>query len=163
MDWQNRPVAVLKCDSNYGCFLTFARPEKPMIDKTSAAKIQRYRSQSRRLLDSAFNEMRSGRWMRSEDLLWGSLTQAVKGVALSRGDVIDGDEPVRAYAARLGQESRDRRIREAFSQLSGFSDTVDRVRESRSRMDYLFLLLDDVSAAIERLWQMVPLENQDAE
>lgn len=153
---------MIKCDTDYSYFVPFDRPEKPMIDKASAAKIQRYRSQSRRLLDSAFNEMRSGRWMRSEDLLWGSLTQAVKGVALSRGDVIEGDDSVQAYATRLGQETRDRRIREAFSQLSGFSDTVDRVRESRSRMDYLFLLLDDVSAAIERLWEMVPLENQDA-
>jgi hypothetical protein len=133
-----------------------------MVEQSVGVKIQRYRSQSLRLLNSAFNEMRSGRWMRSEDLLWGSLTQAVKGVALSRGDVVEGDEPVRAYAARLGHECRDRRIREAFSQLSGFSDTVDRVRESRSRMDYLFLLLDDVSAAIERLWEMVPPENQDA-
>jgi hypothetical protein len=133
-----------------------------MVEKSAGVQIQRYRSQSLRLLNSAITEMRSGRWMRSEDLLWGSLTQAVKGVALSRGDVIEGDEPVRAYAARLGQECRDRRIREAFSQLSGFSDTVDRVRESRSRMDYLFLLLDDVGAAIERLWEMVPPENQDA-
>jgi hypothetical protein len=133
-----------------------------MVDMSAGMKIQRYRSQSRRLLDSAFSEMRSGRWMRSEDLLWGSLTQAVKGVALSRGDIIEGDKPVRAYAARLGQECRDRRIREAFSQLSGFSDTVDRVRESRSRMDYLFLLLDDVSAAIERLWEMVPADSRDA-
>jgi hypothetical protein len=133
-----------------------------MVEQDAGFKIRRYRSQSLRLLNSAFTEMRSGRWMRSEGLLWGSLTQAVKGVALSRGDVIEGDEPVRAYAAWLGQECRDRRIREAFSQLSGFSDTVDRVRESRSRMDYLFLLLDDVSAAIERLWEMVPPENRDA-
>jgi hypothetical protein len=132
-----------------------------MSEKAVSGKIQRYRSQSLRLLDSALSEMRSGRWMRSEDLLWGSLTQAVKGVALSRGDIVEGDPAVRSYAAQLGQELRDRRIREAFSQLSGFSDTVDRVRESRSRMDYLFLLLDDVSAAIERLWDLVPLEIAD--
>ena len=27
-------------------------------------------------------------------------------------------------------------------------------------MDYLFLILDDVSAAIERLWELVPVENE---
>ncbi len=89
--------------------------------------------------------MRGGRWMRSEDLLWGGLNLAVKGVALSRGHVLEGDEAVREYAFRLGHQHRDRRIREAFQQLSGFSATVDRVRESRSRMDYLFLMLDDIS------------------
>ena len=131
-----------------------------MVEKAADTKIRRYRSQSLRLLDGALSEMRSGRWNRSEDLLWGSLTQAVKGVALSRGDEIEGEEAVKEYASSLGQEYRDRRIREAFTQLAGFADTADRVRETRSRMDYLFLILDDVSAAIERLWELVPVENE---
>jgi hypothetical protein len=132
-----------------------------MLEDAVAGKIQRYRKQSLRLLETAFNEMRNGRWMRSEDLLWGSLTLAVKGVALNQGNTLESDEAVRAYAAQLGRERRDRRIREAFDQLAGFSETADRVRESRSRMDYLFLLLDDVSAAVERLWEMVPKEGDD--
>ncbi|MCH8897922.1 MAG: hypothetical protein IIC33_06475 [Chloroflexi bacterium] len=131
-----------------------------MVEKAADTKIRRYRSQSLRLLDGALSEMRSGRWNRSEDLIWGSLTQAVKGVALSRGDEIEGEEAVKEYASSLGQEYRDRRIREAFTQLAGFADTADRVRETRSRMDYLFLILDDVSAAIERLWELVPVENE---
>ena len=28
--------------------------------------------------------------------------------------------------------------------------------ESHSRLDYLFLILDDISSAIERLWELVP-------
>ena len=125
------------------------------MEPAPSARIQRYRQQSLRLMDSALTEMRSGRWLRSEELLWGSLTLAVKAVALTQGDEIEGDEAVQEYASRLGQQHRDRRIREAFKQLSGFSDTVDRVRESRSRMDYLFLILDDVSSAVERLWELV--------
>lgn len=131
-------------------------PLPPVIESAVSARIQRYRQQSLRLLDSALTEMRSSRWLRSEELLWGSLTLAVKAVALTRGDEIDGDEAVREYAFRLGQKHRDRRIREAFKQLSGFSDTVDRVLESHSRLDYLFLILDDISSAIERLWELVP-------
>lgn len=127
-----------------------------MTEPATSARIQRYRQQSLRLLDSALTEMRSGRWPRSEELLWGSLTLAVKGVGLTRGDNIEGEEGVQEYASRLGQQHRDRRIREAFKQLSGFSDAVDRVRESRSRMDHLFLILDDISAAVERLWELVP-------
>ena len=132
-----------------------------MPDHPTARKIQRYRSQSLRLLDSAFGEMRSGRWTRSEELIWGSLTLAVKGVALTRGDEVDGDEAVRLYATQLGRSHRDRRIREAFSQLSAFSETVDQIRESRSRVDYLFLQLDDVSAAVERLWELVAANTGD--
>ena len=132
-----------------------------MIESATSARIQRYRQQSLRLLNSALTEMRIGRWPRSEELLWGSLTLAVKGVGLTRGDNIEGDEAVQEYATRLGQQHRDRRIREAFKQLSGFSDTADRVRESGSRMDYLFLLLDDISSAVERLWELVPSPELD--
>jgi hypothetical protein len=131
------------------------------MEPAASPRIQRYRQQSLRLLDSALTEMRSGRWLRSEELLWGSLTLAVKAVALAHGDEIDGDGAVQEYASRLGQQHRDRRIREAFKQLSGFSDTVDRVRESRSRMDYLFLILDDISSAVERLWELVSAAEPD--
>ena len=65
-----------------------------MVEKAAASKIDRYRQQSLRLLDGALNELRGGRWMRSEDLLWGSLTLAVKGVALSQGDTLEDDEAV---------------------------------------------------------------------
>ena len=124
-----------------------------------AQRIQRYRNQSLRFLENAFKEMRGGRWLESEELLWGSLTLAVKGVALSRGEKLADNERVKAYALRLGQEHRDRRIRDAFNQLASFSDTVARIRESRSRVDQLSLALDDVSSAVKRLWEMVPTEN----
>ena len=120
------------------------------------SRIARYRSQSLRLLESALEQMRAGRWGQSEDLLWGSLTLAVKGVALSRGQDLEGDEEVQAYAAQVGQERRDRRIRDAFTQLSTFGETLTRVRDSRARVDHLFRILDDVMAAVERLWDTVP-------
>lgn len=122
-------------------------------------RIQRYRAQSLRFLENAFKEMRGGRWLESEELLWGSLTLAVKGVALSRGENLADNEQVKTYAMRLGQEYRDRRIRDAFNQLASFGDAVERIRESRSRTDQLFLALDDVSSAVKRLWEMVPTEN----
>ena len=122
-------------------------------------RIFRYRKQSLQLLESAFNQMRSGRWTRSEDLLWGSLTLAVKGVALSRGEQLDGDEAVREYATQIGRERRDRRIREAFSQLAEFGDSVERIRESRFRVDRLIPMLEDISSAVDRLWGMVPRDD----
>ena len=124
-------------------------------------RISRYRTQSLRLLDDALGQMRGGRWARSEDLLWGSLTLAIKAVALSRGQDLEGDESVREYAALLGKERRDRRIREAFAQLTSFGESVQGIRESRSRIDRLFPILDDVASAVEQLWEMVPRDDQE--
>ena len=124
-------------------------------------RINRYRKQSVQLLESALNQMRGGHWSRSEDLLWGSLTLAVKGVALSRGAHLEGEAAVREYATKLGQQRRDRRIRDAFSQLANFTDSVERMREARFRIDRLLPVLEDVSSAIERLWEMVPRDDED--
>ena len=120
-------------------------------------RIDRYRKQSINLLQSALQQIKQGHWTRSEDLLWGSLTQAVKGVALSRGERLTDDEGVREYASRLGHEQRDRRLREAFTQLSNFGESVERLREARFRVDRIIPMLEDVSSAIERLWEMVPV------
>ena len=126
-------------------------------------RIRRYRKQSIQLLENAINQMRGGRWSRSEDLLWGSLTLAVKGVALSQGKQLDGEEQVREYAAQLGQERRDRRIRDAFSQLAKFSDSVERIGESGFRVDRLVPIIEDVSSAVERLWEMTPVDEAHEE
>ena len=122
-----------------------------------AQRIDRYRKQSINLLQGALQQIKRGHWTRSEDLLWGSLTQAVKGVALSRGEQLTNDEEVREYATRLGHEQRDRRLREAFTQLSNFSESVERLREARFRVDRIIPMLEDVSSAIERLWELVPV------
>ena len=128
---------------------------------TETARINRYRSQSLRLLDNALGDMRGGRWAQSEDLLWGSLTLAVKAVALSRGQSLNDDKSIREYAEQLGQERRDKRIREAFDRLAAFGEALQNIRESRGRLDRLFSILDDVASAVEQLWDLVPVEYED--
>ncbi|PKB70529.1 MAG: hypothetical protein BZY87_10410 [SAR202 cluster bacterium Io17-Chloro-G6] len=128
----------------------------PELTKKDEARMLRYRGQSLRLLQDAMDEIRGNRWLRCEELLWGSLTLAVKGVALGRGRELDGLKAVEEYASELGQESRDRRIREAFTKLASFGETADRVRESRIRADHLVATLEDVTGAVERLWDMAP-------
>ncbi len=131
------------------------------VDLQRIRRVRRYRKQSFQYLDSAYDEMRAGRWSRTEDFLWGSLTLAVKGVALSRGEPVEGQEMVREYAIQLGREHRDRRIREAFTLLTTFADWVELVRELRYRVDRLVPVLEDITSAVERLWEMVPKDDPD--
>ena len=89
------------------------------------------------------------------------VTLAVRGVALTRGDEVDDRRSVEEYARTLGQESNDRRIRDAFTRLNSFADAADRVRESRAGAQQLIAVLEDVTSAVERLWDMLPLDRQD--
>jgi len=128
----------------------------PELSKKDEDRLLRYRGQSLRLLQDAMDEIRQGRWDRCEELLWGSLTLAVKGVALGRGRELDGLKAVEDFALELGQENRDRRIRESFTKLASFGETAEKVRESRIRADHLVATLEDVTGAVEKLWEMAP-------
>ena len=128
----------------------------PELSKKDQDRIVRYRGQSLRFLQDAMDQIRTARWDRCEELLWGSLTLAVKGVALSQGQELDGLKAVEDYAHGLGEENRDRRIRESFLKLKGFGDTAALVNESRIRADHLVATLEDVTGAIEKLWDMAP-------
>ena len=126
-----------------------------------AARLTRYHGQSVRLLRDAMNEARQSRWLRCEELLWGSVTLAVRVVALSRGDEVDDRQAVEQYAQSLGRERNDRRIRDAFTRLNSFADAADRMRESRGGAQQLIAILEDVTSAVERLWDMLPIDEQD--
>ena len=128
------------------------------LSSHQAARLTRYHGQSVRLLRDAMNEARQSRWLRCEELLWGGATLAVKGVALTRGDDVDGRQAVQEYAQDLGREQNDRRIRDVFSRLDSFADAADRMRESRADAQRLIAILEDVASAIERLWGMLPME-----
>lgn len=128
------------------------------LSPQQSQRLVRYHSQSVRLLRDAMNEARQARWLRCEELLWGSVTLAVRGLALSRGDEVEERQAVEEYARKLGQEYNDRRIRDAFSRLGSFADAADRVRESRSGAQHLVAVLEDITAAIERLWDFLPMD-----
>ena len=128
----------------------------PQLSEQDSKRLIRYHGQSLRLLRAAVDQIRQGRWLRCEDLLWGSLSLAVKGVALSRGDELADQQATKEYAEKLGNQHRDRRVRDAFTKLAGFSDTAERVRESNMRGDHLVAVLEDVSGAVERLWELLP-------
>ena len=132
------------------------------LTEQQTARLLRYHGQSVRLLRDAMNEARQARWLRCEELLWGSVTSAVRGVALTRGDEVDDRRAVVEYARSLGQEMNDRRVRDAFTRLDSFGDAADRVRESRSGAQHLVAVLEDITSAVERLWDMLPIEEPPA-
>ena len=129
---------------------------RPTAASSPEARLARYRSQAVRLLDSAQTAMARGQWNQSEELLWGSLVAAARGVALWHGEPSDSDDALRDFVRRLGDQERDRYIRDAFDHLSALADAAERVRERRSRVDYLFLAMDDVTEAVERLVARIP-------
>lgn len=119
-------------------------------------RLSRYHSQARRLLAASQAAMRRGQWNQSEELLWGALVASARGVALWHGEPAATDDALREFARRLGTQEGDRYIRDAFDYLSALAEAAERVRERRSRVDYLFMAADDLTEAIDRLLTQFP-------
>ena len=120
------------------------------------ARLARYRNQAVRLQQSAHVAMQRGQWTQAEDLIWGSLVAASRGVALWYGEDVSDDARLKAFVKRVGEEEKDRYIRDAFDHLSALADAAERVRERRTRVDYLILAMDDLDEAIDRLVARIP-------
>ena len=125
-----------------------------------SGRIQRYRLQSGRYRADAIKEIQRRHWQMAEELFWGSLVGAVKAVALSRGVDLRGDGDLKSYTASLAREARDRSIGDAFSQLASFSDMYYRDLDSRMSLVRLPLIAERVSRAVEKLWDMLPPDEE---
>ena len=100
--------------------------------------------------------MQRGQWSQAEDLIWGSLVAAARGVAAWYGEDVGDNTRLRAFVKRVGEEEKDRYIRDAFDHLSALADAAERVRDRRTRVDYLILAMDDLYEGIDRLVARIP-------
>lgn len=119
-------------------------------------RLARYRNQAVRLQESAHVAMQRGQWTQAEELIWGSLVAASRGVALWYGEDVSDDARLKEFVQRVGEEEKDRYIRDAFDHLSALADAAERVRERRTRVDYLILAMDDLDEGIDRLVARIP-------
>ena len=119
-------------------------------------RLARYRNQAVRLQESAHVAMQRGQWTQAEELIWGSLVAASRGVALWYGEDVSNDARLKEFVQRIGEEEKDRYIRDAFDHLSALADAAERVRERRTRVDYLILAMDDLDEGIDRLVARIP-------
>ena len=124
--------------------------------RSLTARLARYRNQAVRLQESAHVAMQRGQWTQAEDLIWGSLVAASRGVALWYGEDVSDDASLKEFVQRVGEEEKDRYIRDAFDHLSALADAAERVRERRTRVDYLILAMDDLDEGIDRLVARIP-------
>lgn len=134
-----------------------AGPSSSDIDR----QVKRYHALSRRYIDNAMVEVACGRWKPAEDLLWGSVVAAVKAVAWSRGEPLEDNAEVEEYTRSLGQQMKDRRIRDAFTRLSGYATMFDRLHDSpRENTRRLVMDVEEVAAAVQRLWRLLPTDDE---
>lgn len=96
--------------------------------------IERYKTQSIHYLENAFRFIKAGDAEKASEFLWGSMAEALKAVAASKGIWLKSHRDLRNYAIELARQLQDERIRHTF----------DRAQSLHSNFYETGLLLEDV-------------------
>ena len=73
------------------------------------------------------------------------------------------DADMRGYLTALALETKDRRVGDAFNQLSRFSTIFYRIENPRLNPDRLHHLAEGVSYVVERLWDMPLYDGEEVD
>ena len=77
-------------------------------------RAEKYKNQSKRYFDNAIRLIEAGEAEKAGELLWGSLSQAIKAVAASNSRELRTHDDIRAYTLELTRKMEDEGIWYAF-------------------------------------------------
>lgn len=101
--------------------------------------VQRYRGQSLHYLENALHFLSVGDAAKAGEFLWGSLAEALKAVAASRGIRLMAHWEIGDYARRLSAELQDASINAVYAEAShlhsNFYEVELRVQDISPRVD----------------------------
>lgn len=80
--------------------------------------VDRYRGQSIHYYENALRFLEEGETEKAAEFLWGSVAEALKAVAATRGIVLRSHRDVREYARELAKELNDRSIFDGFKEAN---------------------------------------------
>jgi len=76
--------------------------------------VERFKNQSRHYQDNALRFLQEGEVQKASEFFWGSMAQALKAVAASRGMELRSHGLIRQYARELARELGDESIVDGF-------------------------------------------------
>ena len=82
------------------------------------AKVEKYAVQSQRYLRNASKSIDAGDSDKASELLWGSMAEALKAVALSKGKELNAHWDIGDYARKLAKQMRDESILDVYGTAS---------------------------------------------
>ena len=81
-------------------------------------KVEKYKAQSTHYLENAFVSIEAGDIEKASEFLWGSMAQAIKAVAASKGRDLKRHWEIGEYARELAKQLEDEAISDVFGNAS---------------------------------------------
>ena len=123
-------------------------------------KSNKHRAQSTHYFENALHFMDVGDAEKASEFLWGSVSQALKAVAASRGIELKSHSRIRGYAMELAKSLQDESIRYAFNSAQQLHSNF---YETGLLLEDVVMGADDVKKLVAKLFELIPGEDTTKE
>ena len=120
--------------------------------------VEKYRDQSIHYLENAFATLDAGEIEKASEFLWGSLAQALKALAASKGIQLRTHWNISDYARELAKELGDKSIYDVFGHASYLHSNF---YEAGLRKEDVDSYAEDIRAMVRKLLELIPEEKQE--
>lgn len=118
--------------------------------------VERYQVQSMHYLGNAFASIHEGDTGKASEFLWGSMAEALKAVAASRGIVFESHKKLWDYARGLAEELDDKSIYDVFVHANSLHRNF---YESTLELKDVHLAAEDVRTTVGKLLSLILKED----
>ena len=119
------------------------------------AKVEKYASQSLRYLKNASKFIDAGNSDKASEFLWGSMAEALKALALSKGILLKNHRQIWNYVESLTKELEDKSIYDAFVHANFLHTNF---YEAELELKDVRRLAEDVRVAVVKLLNLISQE-----
>ena len=115
-------------------------------------EVKKYETQSNYYYKNALEFIEGGKAEKASEFLWGSMSQALKAVASSRGIRLRSHRQIRDYAAALARALRDKSIWHAFNTAQSLHSNF---YESGLLLEDVIMGAEDVKTVVAKLFRLI--------
>ena len=123
-------------------------------------KVERYAGRSLHYLRNAAKFIDKGDAEKASEFLWGSIVQALKAVALSKGFFLKNHAAIWNYVDDLTKDLQNKDIRDAFVSANLLHTNF---YESELGLDRVRILSDDIRTAVGKLLSLILKQGSSGE
>ena len=114
--------------------------------------IEKHRAQSIHYLENAFSSIQAGNAGKAGEFLWGSMAQALKAVAASKGRELRTHWDITDYAKALAKELGDKDLIDSFGHASYLHSNF---YEADLRVEDVLMYAGEIKATVGKLLGLI--------
>ena len=125
------------------------------MDSETKNRVKKYRTRSDHYFKNALHFIEAGDAEKASEFIWGSMSQAFKAMAASRGIRLRSHKNIRNYAADLARAHRDESIWHTFNTAQSLHSNF---YESGLLLEDVVMGAESVKKAVAKLLNLIPEE-----